>query len=410
MNAAKRNHNNKKNRQNRKMRLMRRLKKRLLTYTAAASLLVSIAPSVSDAAIKVGSTDFGFTGLIFTPGTNYYLGNALNFGDDGNNDIDFTLDHGGVGTPNDDWFAIKELNTTVLFSSYNDNPHTGFSASPLRAFNKDDLITGAAPTSYPNLNPGYFGAYLTSDSGINDFNTAERYLGLQTSAGHLGWLEVQITPVGDELSVDIIDYGFEDSGAPILAGAVGDSSSPTLTSFARDTPSTSPTDADTLVFLATFDEDVTNVDPTDFTVNGTTTAMVTNVISSSASTYKVTVSGGDLEGFNGVVGLDLAGGQNITDLAGNALPGGEPVIDETYTLDNNTSGLNIHVDFTYNGIELGTHSQPYNTLAEAIEAVAVGGTITIKAGITSETFDGINKINKNVTIKSSGGTAVIGEQ
>ena len=70
----------------------------------------------------------------------------------------------------------------------------------------------------------------------------------------------------------------------------------------------------------------------------------------------------------------------------------------------------VWVDFKYEGTELGTQSQPYNTLAEAINAVTVGGEIIIKGGITSETFTGINKIKKKVTIKSSGGTATIGKQ
>ncbi len=71
--------------------------------------------------------------------------------------------------------------------------------------------------------------------------------------------------------------------------------------------------------------------------------------------------------------------------------------------------VTVHVDFTYIGTESGTQGQPYNTLAEAINAVAVGGEIIIKGGITSETFTGINKINKKVTIKSSGGTVTIGK-
>ena len=78
------------------------------------------------------------------------------------------------------------------------------------------------------------------------------------------------------------------------------------------------------MFLATFDEGVTGVDTSDFAVNGTTTATVSNVNATSASTYEVTLSGGDLAGFNGVVGLDLVVVQNITDLVGNALPAGEP--------------------------------------------------------------------------------------
>ena len=58
-----------------------------------------------------------------------------------------------------------------------------------------------------------------------------------------------------------------------------------------------------------------------------TTATVTNVAQVTASTYDVTVSGGDLASFNGTVGLDVSGAQNITDLAGNALPAGEPATD-----------------------------------------------------------------------------------
>ncbi len=69
----------------------------------------------------------------------------------------------------------------------------------------------------------------------------------------------------------------------------------------------------------------------------------------------------------------------------------------------------VHVDFTYTGLESGTQSQPYNTLAEAITAVAAGGEIIIKGGITKETFTGLNKIKKKVTIKSSLGTVVIGK-
>ena len=119
---------------------------------------------------------------------------------------------------------------------------------------------------------------------------------------------------------------------------VNDNEAPGLTSFARNTPATSPTNEDTLVFRATFDEDVQNVDAADFSVTGTT-ATITNVNAVSASTYDLTLSGGNLATLNVTVGLDLLGGQNITDLAGNALPAGEPATDETYTVDNDAPGL-----------------------------------------------------------------------
>lgn len=132
------------------------------------------------------------------------------------------------------------------------------------------------------------------------------------------------------------EYGqTEDYGVVIV---VPDTTAPTLTSITRKTPAISPTNADLLIFLATFDEDVTNVDTADFSVNSTTTATVTNVSAVTAGTYDVTISGGDLAGFNGVVGIDLAGGQNITDLAGNPLPAGEPATDETYIIDNPIPG------------------------------------------------------------------------
>jgi LPXTG-site transpeptidase (sortase) family protein len=113
-----------------------------------------------------------------------------------------------------------------------------------------------------------------------------------------------------------------------------DNTALSITSFTRQTPATSPTNADILVFRATFNEAVQNVDTTDFTVNGTTTATVSNVAVVSTSVYDITVSGGDLASFNGTVGLNLAGGQNIQDLAGNALPAGEPSTDETYIINN----------------------------------------------------------------------------
>ncbi len=118
-----------------------------------------------------------------------------------------------------------------------------------------------------------------------------------------------------------------------------DSTAPGVTSFTRQNPATSRTNADALVFRATFGEDVQEVDSGDFGVNGTTTTAVTGVAVVSASVYDVTVSGGDLASFNGVVGLDLAGTQNITDLVGNPLPAGEPAADETYTLDNTEPGV-----------------------------------------------------------------------
>ena len=108
---------------------------------------------------------------------------------------------------------------------------------------------------------------------------------------------------------------------------------PSTTSFTRQTPATSPTNADTLIFRATFSEDVSGVDTTDFSVSGST-ATATSVSPVSASVYDVTVSGGDLAGLDGTVGINFAPAMNITDLAGNALPNTAPSVNQTYVLDN----------------------------------------------------------------------------
>jgi len=118
-----------------------------------------------------------------------------------------------------------------------------------------------------------------------------------------------------------------------------DTDPPGLTSFELQSPATSPTNTDTLVFRVTFDEAIANWELGDFTVNSTSTAYVDMVTLVSAGVFDVTVTGGDLAGFNGTVGLDLAGGQDIGDLAGNPLPAGEPPTDETYTVDNEPPGV-----------------------------------------------------------------------
>jgi hypothetical protein len=113
-----------------------------------------------------------------------------------------------------------------------------------------------------------------------------------------------------------------------------DNTAPILDSITRQTPASSPTNADVLIFRVTFNGAVLNVDAADFDVDGSSGAGVTSVALVSDGIYDVTVSGGDLASFNGTAGLNLKSGQNITDAAGNPLANGDPATDETYTLDN----------------------------------------------------------------------------
>jgi hypothetical protein len=113
-----------------------------------------------------------------------------------------------------------------------------------------------------------------------------------------------------------------------------DTTSPSALSFSRQTPGSSPTNADSLVFRATFSEPVIGVDAADFSLTTASTAAITGLIQISPNLYDLTISGGDLAAFNGPLNLNLSQAQNITDLALSSLIAQEPPTDETYLVDN----------------------------------------------------------------------------
>ncbi len=123
---------------------------------------------------------------------------------------------------------------------------------------------------------------------------------------------------------------------------------PSLVSFTRQNPTSTQTNATSLTFRATFSETVTNVDVTDFAVNGNiaTTNINVNGISPSVTSsnyYDVTISGSDLANYNGAIGLDLRLPTDITDISGNALsPTTEPTVDEVYTVDHSIPSVTIN--------------------------------------------------------------------
>ncbi|MEM9976222.1 MAG: DUF4347 domain-containing protein [Cyanobacteria bacterium P01_D01_bin.2] len=158
---------------------------------------------------------------------------------------------------------------------------------------------------------------------FNQFIQDQDGNGADELAGALG---VVVSPDDQQVFVT----GFEDGAITAFNRDVA----PSLLSIVRQIPTAENTDADSLVFRATFDESIVNIDGADFIVTGGTTATVTTVTAVSATVYDITVSGGNLADFNGTVGLDLAASQNITDPIGNSLLTVEPATDETYTLTN----------------------------------------------------------------------------
>ncbi len=143
---------------------------------------------------------------------------------------------------------------------------------------------------------------------------------------------------------------------------------PILNAIQRDTPTAEITNADSLIFLVQFNEPVQNVDNSDFMVNSSpvTSAIVSNVTQNSTSKYLITVSNGDLAGFNGIIGLDLSGTQNITNLAGIGLPSGESDTDLVFTIDNTQPTVTINQAATQSD---PTSSSPVHFTVEFNESI-----------------------------------------
>ena len=120
-----------------------------------------------------------------------------------------------------------------------------------------------------------------------------------------------------------------------VSTAVIDNTNPRLASIERYTPATENTDSQTLVYKATFSEDVTGVTASDFVLSPSSTGRVSGTtqvtgISGSSDTYYVTVSSST----DGTYNLDLVSSDhNIVDAANNSLTNTATTgADETYTV------------------------------------------------------------------------------
>ena len=157
---------------------------------------------------------------------------------------------------------------------------------------------------------------------------------------------------------------------------------PTVLSIERHSPTTSPTNADSLTWRVTFSASVKNVDAADFTVSGTTAGLA---VSGSAAVWDVTASGGDLAGLDGTVTLGFASGQNIANQSDLALENTTPsgTNDNTYFLDNSGPVLTSVVSGVTGTRMTLTFGETLATPATQSEkmalVVAVAGRLTITA-------------------------------
>jgi hypothetical protein len=157
---------------------------------------------------------------------------------------------------------------------------------------------------------------------------------------------------------------------------------PRITSITRQSPGTSPTDNDSVTWRVTFDEDVQNVDASDFTLTGTTGILGVSAVN--ASTYDVTASGGDMANLNATITLAFAGGQNIQDLASNALANTTPTgtNDNTFAILNDAAAPTVQIQ---NAPDLIANRTPFNITAQFSETVTgfIIGDFTVTNASTS---------------------------
>ena len=160
-----------------------------------------------------------------------------------------------------------------------------------------------------------------ADNGVTGYAYTYQWILVDgaTETDIAGETESTYTPVATDVDKKIkVRVSFiDDAGNPeeplpsdaTAAVIARDSTAPEVTSIERQVPTTSPTNADSLTWLVTFDEDVANVDATDFEVDGTTAPLGFAAVPGSATQYEVTASGGDLAGLNATVTLSFASAQ-----------------------------------------------------------------------------------------------------
>ena len=173
-----------------------------------------------------------------------------------------------------------------------------------------------------------------------------------------------------------------------ITGTV-DNTAPRVASIVRETPTSSPTNADSLTWRVTFSEAVSNVDAADFVVSGTT-ATVTAVAAVSGVTggYDVTASGGNLAGVSATVGLAIASSHNIQDGASNALSNTAPTgtNDNSYVVDNTAPTVTISdVPATSDAPFTATFTFPEAVTGFAVGDITLGNATASSFTVTSTT-------------------------
>ena len=172
------------------------------------------------------------------------------------------------------------------------------------------------------------------------------------------------------------------NGVASTAGVVVDTTAPSASGIVRI--DANPSNASSLSFSVTFDEDVSGVDASDFSLvlGGSANGSIASVTQVDAQTYTVLVNG--LSG-TGSIGLDLNNSATgIVDIAGNAIGAG--LSGESYSLDRDVPTV-ASVSVPANGIYVAGQNLDFTAnFSEAVVVDTSGGTpriaVTLNTGGT----------------------------
>ena len=198
-------------------------------------------------------------------------------------------------------------------------------------------VDGLPDPFLTNANTSFQWIQVATDNTETDISgaTASTYTLL---AGDLGkTIKVKVTFTDDGNTAETLT-----SVATAAVSAALDNTAPRVDSIVRQSPSSSPTNANSLIWRVTFSENVANVDQADFTVSGTTAALSVSEVTAS-TVYDVTATGGTLNDLTATVTLGFANNQNITDTATNALSDTAPTgtNHNSYVVDNTRPTVTI---------------------------------------------------------------------
>ncbi|MCX7422381.1 MAG: tandem-95 repeat protein, partial [Planctomycetia bacterium] len=219
-------------------------------------------------------------------------------------------------TISDDYIGTAEFSLTVVFSEGMDT-----SVTPTLSFPVEN------PNSTLTFNAGESGWLYGSTTYVAKYNVVDANKTLPN-------VDVRVSGGQDLAGNSHVATTFTNKFSLDMAGTVADMTLPYVTAFERFNPLAIQTTASTLVFRATFSEsvDVSTVDATDFSVNGSTATItsVTPVVGTLGLSFDVTVSGGNLPSYLGTVGLDVRLTSDILDTVGLPLTHFGPLVDEVY--------------------------------------------------------------------------------